>query len=387
MEALAAALADPEGFHRLVLVRRPPDGGWSRVVGTPVSLREGVGVKLVATVGTRHETETVRPAEWAERREALLAEPFDAAHVQSPAGDVHARRTKKGRLLVSQGKPSRPEDVAAAAHDRPRGRALDPEDPEVVRLFIATGIAGDSGRIRTAHADKERQLQHYLELLRPLAVLQGDRPLAILDAGCGKAYMSLALALYARRLGHPASLIGLDRDPGVVDTVRGIADELGYDATFAATSIADWTAANTTAHVDLLVSLHACDTATDEALAAGVQLGAKAIVLAPCCHHELSTLLVEEAAPSGIVRHGLLRSRYCDAATDALRAALLELHGYRTEVIEFVSAEHTARNVMIRAQRRDRPDARAVAAARVSYDELRALWRSPGAAERLLGAP
>ena len=150
MEALAAALADPGAFHRLTLVRRPADGGWSRVVGTPVTLREGVGVKLVATVGTRHETETVRPEEWAERREALLAEPFDQAHVQSPAGDVHARRTKKGRLLVSQGKPSRPEDVAVAAHDRPRGRALDLDDPDVVRLFIATGLAGDSGRIRAA---------------------------------------------------------------------------------------------------------------------------------------------------------------------------------------------------------------------------------------------
>jgi hypothetical protein len=172
-----------------------------------------------------------------------------------------------------------------------------------------------------------------------------------------------------------------------VDTVRGIAEDLGYDATFAATSIADWTAANAGAEIDVLVSLHACDTATDEALAAGVKLGANAIILAPCCHHELSTLLVEDEAPSGIVRHGLLRGRYCDAATDALRAALLELHGYRTEVIEFVSAEHTARNVMIRAQRRDRPDTRASAAARRASDELRALWRSPGAAERLLGAP
>ncbi len=387
MEALAAALADPGAFHRLTLVRRPADGGWSRVVGTPVTLREGVGVKLVATVGTRHETETVRPEEWAERRAALLAEPFDQAHVQSPAGDVHARRTKKGRLLVSQGKPSRPEDVAVAAHDRPRGRALDLDDPEVVRLFIATGLAGDSGRIRAPHADKERQLQHYLELLRPLAALQGDGPLTILDAGCGKAYMSLALVLYARQLGRTPSLTGLDTNADVVETVRAIAEELDYDATFAATSIADWTAANSDADVDLLVSLHACDTATDEALAAGVQLGARAIILAPCCHHELSTLLVEEAAPSGIVRHGLLRSRYCDVATDALRAALLELHGYRTEVIEFVSAEHTARNVMIRAQRRDRADARATAAARQAYDELRALWRSPGAAERLLGAP
>jgi SAM-dependent methyltransferase len=345
-------------------------------------------VKLVATVGTREETETVRAADWEDRRTALLAEPFDQAHVQAPAGDVHARRTRKGRLLVARGRPSRPEHVTAAAHDRRRGRALDPDDPEVTRLFVATGLAGDSGRLRADHRDKERQLQHYLELLRPLRVLQDEGPLRIVDAGCGKAYMSLALLTYARRLGRTPALTGLDREPGVIATVAGIAAELGEDAaTFEAGSIADWTAAHADAEVDLLVSLHACDTATDEALAAGVRLGARAIVLAPCCHHELSTLLEEAAAADGIVRHGLLRSRYCDLVTDAVRAALLELHGYRTEVIEFVAAEHTSRNVMIRAERRARPDARARQRAQAAFDELRPLWRAPGAAERLLAAP
>ena len=174
MDALRDALADPGGFHRLVLVRRGDDDGWSRLVGTPVALRDGVGVKLVATVGTREETETVRAADWDARRATLLAEAFDQAHVLSPAGDVHARRTKKGRMLVSRGRPSRPEQVTAAAHDRTRGRALDPDDADVTRLFIATGLAGESGRIRAAHRDKERQLQHYLELLRPLEVLHGD---------------------------------------------------------------------------------------------------------------------------------------------------------------------------------------------------------------------
>jgi SAM-dependent methyltransferase len=388
MDELRDALADPRAFHRVVLVRRADDTGWSRLVGTPVTLRDGVGVKLVATVGTREETETVRADDWDARRAALLDEPFDQAHVQAPDGDVHVRRTRKGRLLVARGRPSRPEPVTATAHDRRRGRALDPDDPEVTRLFIATGLAGTSGRLRADQRDKERQLQHYLELLRPLAVLQGDGPLRILDAGCGKAYMSLALLTYARRLGRTPSLTGLDREPAVIATVAGIAAELGEGAaTFTAASIADWTAEHPDAPVDLLVSLHACDTATDEALAAGVRLGARAIVLAPCCHHELSTLLEETAVPAGIVRHGLLRSRYCDLVTDAFRAALLELHGYRADVIEFVAAEHTARNVMIRAERRPRPDARARERAQAAYDELRPLWRAPGAAERLLGAP
>jgi len=388
MDALRDALAEPGDFHRLVLVRRAADDGWSRLVGTPVTLRDGVGVKLVATVGTREETETVHAADWPQRQAALLDGPFDQAHVQSPAGDVHARRTRKGRLLVSRGRPSRPEEVTAGGHDRQRGRALDPADADVTRLYIATGLAGDSGRLRADHRDKERQLQHYLELVRPLAVLQGEGPVRILDAGCGKAYMSLALLAYARRLGRTPALTGLDREPGVIATVAGIAEELGEpDATFEAASIADWTAAHPDAAVDLLVSLHACDTATDEALAAGVRLGAQAIVLAPCCHHELSTLLDEAAAPAAVIRHGLLRSRYCDLATDAFRAALLELHGYRAEVIEFVAAEHTARNVMIRAERRPQPDAGAYARARAAYDELRPLWRDAGAAERLLGAP
>ena len=109
MDALRDALADPSGFHRLVLVRRGDDG-WSRLVGTPVALRDGVGVKLVATVGTREETETVRAADWDARRATLLAEAFDQAHVLSPAGDVHARRTKKGRMLVSR---------SPSAHGRP----------------------------------------------------------------------------------------------------------------------------------------------------------------------------------------------------------------------------------------------------------------------------
>ncbi len=147
--------------------------------------------------------------------------------------------------------------------------------------------------------------------------------------------MSLALLLYARRLGRTPSLIGLDRDPGVIATVAGIAAETGETAaTFEATAIADWTAAHPDAGVDLLVSLHACDTATDEALAAGVRLGAGAIVLAPCCHHELSTLLAEGAAagrhrPPRHPPQPLLRPRHRRLPGGAARAARLPRRGDR----------------------------------------------------------
>ena len=148
--------------------------------------------------------------------------------------------------------------------------------------------------------------------------------------------------------------------------MRGIADGLGYDeARFEATTI---DAYETDEPIDLLVSLHACDTASDEAIAAGVRLGAEAIVVAPCCHHELAAQIAKHEK-DGLLRHGLLLGRQADLVTDALRAAALESIGYRVDVIEFISAEHTAKNVMLRAVRA--PSASREARARAEYVELR----------------
>ncbi len=383
LDAVATAMAEPGAFHRAALARREPQG-WVRVTAVPVALTDGTGVKVVTSDGVREETETVRGDAWAARRDTLLAAGFDTITVQTPTVDVNVRRTRRGKVLVASGRPSRPEPVAPAPHDRRRGRALDPVDPAVARLLQATGLAGASGRLRAEHRDKERQLQHYLELLRPLRVLQREGPLRIVDAGCGKAYMSLGLVALARQLGRQPTLIGLDANAAIVETAARIAAELDYDCTFETTAIADWAGPAAGDTIDVLVSLHACDTATDEAIAAGVRFGAGAIVLAPCCHRELAGALNEEQAPTEVVRHGILRARYCDIATDAIRAAALEVNGYRTEVIEFVAAEHTARNVMIRAERREARDAAAEERATARYAELRRLWRTAPAIERLL---
>ena len=168
-------------------------------------------------------------------------------------------------------------------------------------LFKATKI----GR------DKERQVQHYVELLRTLPIWERER-IRVVDAGCGKAYMSLALVAYGREVGTRVELVGLDANPQVIETVQAIADGLGYDeARFEATTIAAY---ESDEPIDLLVSLHACDTATDEAIAAGVRLGAEAIVVAPCCHHELAAQIAPQrqgraaapraaARPAGRPRH------------------------------------------------------------------------------------
>jgi SAM-dependent methyltransferase len=340
-----------EGWRKLVV-----DG----VTATPVSLRRGRAVKVVD--GAR--TETVPREEWPLRLEALL-EPARNVHLLAVDGDVHARRTKKGRWLVSRGKPSS-EVAASEAHDRERVHAL----PADHALFKATKI----GR------DKERQVQHYIELLRTLPIWERDR-IRVVDAGCGKAYMSLALVAYGREVGTRVELVGLDTNPQVVETVQRIAADLGYDeARFEQTTIEAY---ESDQPIDLLVSLHACDTATDEAIAAGVRLGAEAIVVAPCCHHELAAQIARRDKDA-LLRHGLLLGRQADLVTDALRAAALETLGYRVEVIEFISAEHTAKNVMLRAERA--PSRTRSARASAEYTRLRDEWGVDPAIGRLLPA-
>jgi SAM-dependent methyltransferase len=276
---------------------------------------------------------------------------------------VHARRTKKGAWLVSRGKAASAAPVAASL-DRAVKHPLPDDHP----LFAATKIS----------RDKQRQVQHYVELLRPLPIWGRER-IRVVDAGCGKAYMSLALVAYGREVGTRVELVGLDTNPGVIATVTGIAASLGYDeARFETTSIGAWEGGDP---IDLLVSLHACDTATDEAIAAGVRLGAEAIVVAPCCHHELAAQIAARAK-DGLLRHGLLLGRQADLITDALRASALEALGYRVEVMEFVSAEHTAKNLMIRAVRAASPERQA--RGRAEYLELRDRYAVDPAIGRLL---
>ena len=331
------------------------------VAASPVELRRGPAVKVVD--GAR--TETVPIDRWPERLDALLQDARDV-HLHGPGGDVHARRTKRGRWLVSHGRPSSAR-AAATAHDRAKEHPLPAGHP----LFAATHSS----------PSKRRQVQHYLELLRVLPVWERER-IRVLDAGCGKAYLSLAIVAYARENGKQVDLVGLDVNPAIVATVRSVAAGLGYDeARFEAAAIASY---ESDRPVDLLVSLHACDTATDEAIAVGVRLGAEAIVVAPCCHHELAAQM-SSRQPDAMLRHGLLLGRQADLVTDALRAGALESTGYRVDVIEFVSAEHTAKNLLLRAVRDPSPgrSRRAVA----EYRALRDTYGVDPAIGRLLGGP
>jgi SAM-dependent methyltransferase len=379
----------------------PASAGWEKVVAEPVALARGLAVKLTLTTAGRLRTDTVNVSDWPDRLAELLGDGPAHINVLGRSNDWHARFSKSGRWLTSRGKPSLGERDASAplpAHDRRPQHPLPVSDPAVRRLFIETGLYSLNGQLRGEAAGKYRQVQHYIELLRPLTLWDADytreRPLRILDAGCGKAYLSLALYQYAILRGIPVRMLGIDADPGVVATVERIATRLGYEgARFQATTIAEATAV--AEPVDLLVSLHACDTATDEALAAGVTLRAQAIVLAPCCHNELfaqietnrrSGALPAAERWAATLESGLLLHRQAELLTDSLRAAALEALGYHVDVTEFVSPEDSARNVMIRAERRLAGHGNEAEAARAfaAYRALAGEWNVKPALETLL---
>lgn len=392
-------------WHKAVLSHPAKGTPWDKLTVEPVALTSGPALKVVAHEGTRQRTWTVEASRWPAYLEGLMAAEPSHINVVGHKHDWHARHAKSGRWLVSKSKPSlgKPAPAPGAGlppHDRPAHHPLPDDDPAVRQLFIETGLFSLGGQLRGEAADKYRQVQHYIELLRPLGVLEpaaeGEgHKISIVDAGCGKAYLSLALVLYAKRIGLEPELVGVDKDAAVIAIVSGIASKLGLGgARFEARSIGEFAADALGA--DLLVSLHACDTATDEALAAGIQLGAEAIVLVPCCHHELVAQIEERTRTASemaggdweaVTHSGLLRHRLADIITDALRAAALEAHGYKADIIEFISPEATARNLMIRAEKRPEGSGLESAKARglAEYRRLRDAWGVSPTLERLLG--
>ena len=389
-EWLKAVFSHPEG-----------ESPWEKLVVEPVRLVSGPAVKLVANNQGKVRQGTLPAGDWPAELETILGAEPSHINLLGRDHDWHARRSKSGRWLVSRGKPSqvpRPDSTVIAGHDRAPNHPLPADDPDVRDLFVATGLFGHSGQLRGEAAAKYRQVQHYIELLRPLSVFEREpgSAIRIVDAGCGKAYLSLALYLFAKRNGLVPELHAVDREPGVIESVARAASRLGYDRVEThAMDIASF-AAPFEGGCDLLVSLHACDTATDDAVAAGVALGAEAIVLAPCCHHEL-VAQVEERMKAGeapaswdaVLGSGLLRHRLADIITDSLRAAALEALGYRADLLEFVDPEATNRNLMIRAERRPAGSGleSAKAAGLRSYRELAGAWGVHPAVGRILPEP
>lgn len=303
-----------------------------------------------------------------------LAALFAAARLAANAGLVkHTYVLDDLRRVQVDARHGRPtirtlDDAAATKVMGGKQRPLRPDTS--ADLLRAIGIMNADGSISATHARKYKQVNHLAELCRPTwerlvatRPRDADHPIRALDLACGNAYLSFVLAEILRREGVALRLHGVDVRDDVVTRSRERAATLGmHHLSFARASIAEAEATATAALAgppDLVVALHACDTATDEALALAIRLGVPAILSVPCCQHELAAQLARRPADTAspppvpaLLEHGLLRGAYADLLTDALRVELLAACGYEVAVVEFVGSEHTAKNVLLRAHRR-----------------------------------
>ncbi len=275
---------------------------------------------------------------------ALLEQTFDNAHLFTTRGDVEMRTNRRGEARLFRSKATFTE-APSQEHDRARQYVLDPADAPYLRDL---GIVGAEGKVRGAQHDKYRQLQSLItildDLVRKSPVSQKPH-LRVVDMGCGKGYLTFALYDYCNRvLGIETDVLGVDRNRELVAFCNQVARKLGYTRLqFIESSVEDCELDG----ADIVVALHACDTATDVALFKAVAANAAIVMVVPCCQKELRPQLDVPPDERPLLKHDTFKDRYSQMLTDAVRGLLLEAQGYRTRVMEFISDAHTHRNVMI----------------------------------------
>jgi SAM-dependent methyltransferase len=381
LNRMRSHLLDPDTLVRAVASgrRKGQQPRWRRVELRYVDLKAGRHLQVTAYDAQQAHTSN-HPVGDAARNavDDLLDEPFGNWHVDT-TGELHQLRvTKKGEALLHS-RPRQEEVEADHGHDRDKQRLLPEDDP----VLVALGISDQQGRVKPSRQAKYRQVEEFLRILDVAvrdAIDKGhlrrptdDQPLRVVDLGCGNAYLTFAAHRYLTHVrGLPVTMTGVDVKEQSRDHNSEVAAGLGVGAAFVVGGIADVELEDPP---EVVLALHACDTATDEALARAVAWGAPLVLAAPCCHHDVAAQLRKAPTPAPyqmLTRHGILRERFADTLTDALRAQLLRLQGYRVEVMQFVESQHTPRNTLLRATLTGAPVTGG--GVRTEYDDLVKTW-------------
>lgn len=272
---------------------------------------------------------------------------FKNALVETQSFTANVLVSKKGTITIKKKmNTSTKQPKISLSHNRKKKYILEEGIP--VPFLIDLGVMTQNGSIVNAHYDKFRQINRFLEYIEDiLPSLPTGRELRILDFGCGKSYLTFAIYYYLKVLkGYPVRITGLDLKEDVIRHCNELAVKYGYDKLeFLCGDIAYYDGCS---QVDMVVTLHACDTATDYALAKAVGWGAKVILSVPCCQHELNKQMKNDLL-SPVLHYGILKERMAALMTDGLRAQILEANGYRTQILEFIDMAHTPKNLLIRA--------------------------------------
>lgn len=320
-----------------------------RVRMKPVELRGALHIQFEYQYERVLDHENVELADVGQKIDALLNR-FRQVHAEFTNETVHVQISKKFKVMW-KGKKTTAAKTVDLSHNRKKNYLLDEETayPFLVRL----GVQTPEGKVRNQHQDKFRQINRFVEFIDDsLDYLPKDRTIRILDFGSGKSYLTFALYHYLHvEKGLDLKVTGLDLKKEVIEECQAIADDLNYEnLEFLVGDINDYNEEST---VDMVVTLHACDVATDMALGRAVKWGAKVILSVPCCQHELFSQ-INSPALDVMLQHGLIKERFSALATDSMRAELLSLVGYDAQLLEFIDMEHTPKNVLIRAYKTGR---------------------------------
>jgi len=379
----ASKILDTTTFVRAVLSgrRRNMSVDFERIDIRPVEIKGVLHLQLMQNDGRATTTKNLLPS--ALEVDQLLTSGYANILVESTQEAYSIRVTKSGDAQVHTEKRASEQNFS---HDKKKDRLLDSSDP----FLREVGIADAKGVIKPSRQDKYKQVEEFLRLLSPalIAAIEAGQihkptsanPLRITDLGCGHAYLTFAAHQFLLNSGIPVVVTGIDVRTESRDRNNAIAQKLGIaiSISFKAEEISKTTADA----ADIAIALHACDTATDDAIAWAVNGGAKLLLIAPCCHHDIQKQIDAAPEPWGaLTKFGLMKERLGDLLTDSLRAQLLRIVGYRVEVIEFVGGEHTPRNLMIRAVKTDaKPEQLDIE----RYLEITAQWGVKPALEKKL---
>lgn len=345
--------------------------GCTKIKMRPIVVKKQQLVQVTKTVGAKEIHENMAVTEAARLLDRVTGKPFRQIEVSGAAGKLTVLVSKKGRVSMLEhrtpgknGGNTAVSDTAAKedrqySHNRQKNYCLPEGVP--VPFLVELGVMTGQGRVIAQKYDKFRQINRYLEFVEDIIPsLPKDRELSIIDFGCGKSYLTFALYYYLHEVkGFDVRITGLDLKEDVIAHCNELALRFGYEklkflhgdiATYGGDGAAAEKAGEKGLHVDMVVTLHACDTATDYALEKAVKWGAGVIFCVPCCQHELNRQ-IKCAELDPILKYGLLKERIAALVTDGLRANMLEEAGYRTQILEFIDMEHTPKNILIRAVR------------------------------------
>lgn len=353
LKSILETLLANQTLHSAVLsqVRTSPDEGCTKVSIKPVQLRGEWMVQFVYHYANKVTHLNTAQTEALSKILDLLENNFRQALIRATDAEYHVMISKKHKVSIK--KHAKQHVPADLSHNRKKQYVLDEGVPAA--FLVELGIMSETGKVLAAKYDKFKQINRFLEMVADtLPHLPKDRTIRIIDFGCGKSYLTFALYHYLHVLCEREVIInGLDLKQDVIEHCEALARKLNYDGLmFSVGDIAEYEELDA---VDMVVTLHACDTATDAALEKAVRWGAGVILSVPCCQHELFRQ-VEQSVLEPLLGHGILKERFSALATDAVRANLLDCVGYQTQLLEFIDLEHTPKNLLIRAVRTNEGD-------------------------------